>query len=161
MFALLALPMALFAQSSGDTKDIDGQKFTYDGSKWVHDALGGDTAVSKEYSAVYRDKLWQKWYDGGDATLKKIMDLGPSVVFKYKGSDGQFHTYATFSSKAAMGAAISASGGGGGAVAGGGAAAGGGISTTALVIGGAAVVAGGVIIANNDDDSSDGSPTKR
>ena len=171
MLALIALlPMALFAQSSGDKKDIDGQKFTYNGKSWVHDALGEKYTAEKAYATVYRDKTWQKWYAEGDATLKKIMDLGPNVVFKYKGTDGQYHTYSVYSSKAAMKAAVgttvaSATGAtvGGGAAAGGAAAAatGGGISTTALIIGGAAVVAGGVIIAENDSDDDDGTPTKR
>ena len=107
MLALIALvPMALFAQSSGDKKDIDGQKFTYDGKQWVHEALGSNVSTSKAYSAVYRDKTWQKWYNEGDPTLKKILDLGPNVVFKYKGSDGQYHTYGVFSSKAALKAAV-------------------------------------------------------
>ncbi len=145
MIALFCLPLSILAQRSGDTKDIDGQKFTYNGSQWVHDSLGSSFSSTKQYSAVYRDKTWQKWYREGSPTLKKILDLGPNVAFKYKGADGQYHTYTVFSSKAALGGA-----------AGGGTASHAGLSKGAWIGIGAAVVVAGVIIANKDDKHPSG-----
>ncbi len=156
MIALFCLPLSILAQNSGDTKDIDGQKFTYNGSRWVHDSLGSSYSTSKQFSAVYRDKKWQEWYREGTPTLKKILDLGSNVVFKYKGADGQYHTYSVFDSKGSLKAALGGSSSGGSA--GGGGGGGTGLSKGAWIGIGAAVVVGAVIVANDDDE---GTPTKR
>ncbi len=160
-----------FAQNEGDVKDIDGQVFKYTKGIWVHEALGGSYTLSDEYTSVHKDPKWNKWNAEGDATVKKILELGPNIVFKWKAKkDNQFHTWAVFRNNKLAAAAIKggsvavAAGLGGGAAAGAaGAAAGaagaaaassgtilGMTAATAAVVGGA-VVAGGVIVANNDD----------
>ena len=180
ILALLLLPMGLTAQSEGETKDIDGQKFKYQKGIWVHEALGSSYTITDAYTAVHKDTKWSSWYNQGSSTLKGIMDLGPNVVFSFKGADGSFRTYAVFKNKSlakkavAGGSAAVATGLGGsaaGAAAAGGAAAGGGAAaagggtilgmsaTTAAIVGGA-VVAGAVVVANDDNNNTD-SATKR
>jgi len=174
ILATLLLPLSILAQSSGAKKEIDGQKFTYDGGTWVHDALDSSTKAEKAFSVVYRDKTWQKWYAEGSSTLKQILDLGSKVRFKYKGPDGAYHTYGVFESKAALkaGAVVvagaAAGGAAGGAAAGGAAAAaaGGGAAAAAggmalgtqVLIGAGAIVAGAVVVDAVDDENS---PNKR
>ena len=150
LIALLLMSAFTFAQSEGDKKDIDGQKFTYSSGTWVHDALGDSFKHDKRYTAIHRDKTWKKWYSEGSPTLKKILDLGPNVAFKFKGADSQFHTYSVFPNKNAMAAVFGGSGGGGATAAAGGAK----LSNTAWwLIGGAAVITGAVIIDNNKNES--------
>lgn len=183
MVLLATMTFGVTAQDEGETKSIDGQKLTYNKGVWVHDDLGADYQVTEEFNAVYRSKKWKTWYDAGSPTLKKILDLGPNVVFNFKGSDGNVHVYSVFANKklakraVAGGAAAIATGlggtaaGAGAAVAGGAAAAGAGAAaaTTGTVLGvtagtaaaiGGAVVAGAVIVENNDD-SSEASTAKR
>ncbi len=164
LLATLLLPLTVLAQSAGDTKDIDGQKFTYKGGTWVHDALNDGAVAEKSFSVVYRDKTWQKWYSEGSSTLKSILDLGPTVLFKYKDDKGVYHTYGVFDSKAAL-AAAAGGGSGGTATAGGAGGSGGGsaagmATTTKVLIGAGALVAGAVIVDAAQDDNED-SATRR
>ena len=171
LLALVGTSLTLFAQSEGETKSIDGQNFTYQKGIWVHSDLGANYTVTEEFTAVHKSKKWNKWYTTGSPTLQKIMNLGPNVVFKFKGSDGQFHVYSVFANKklvkaavaggsAAIATGLGGSAAGAVAAAGAGAAAGGaaasgtilGVSAgTAAAIGGA-VVAGAVVVENNNDD---------
>ncbi len=184
MVLLATLTFSVTAQDEGETKTIDGQKLTYNKGVWVHDDLGSDYKVTEEFNAVYRSKKWRTWYDAGSPTLKKILDLGPNVVFNFKGSDGNVHVYSVFANKklakraVAGGAAAIATGLGGAAAGAGAAAAGAGAAaagagaaaaTTGTILGvsagtaaaiGGAVVAGAVIVENNDD-SSEASTAKR
>ncbi len=165
---MLIVSGALFAQNEGDSKDIDGQVFKYNKGIWVHEALGSSYSLTDEYTSVHKDPKWNKWYAEGDATVKKILDLGPNVVFTWKAKkDNQFHTWAVFrnskmAAAAIKGGAVAVAAGLGGAAGAAGAAAGaaaassgtilGMTATTAAIVGGS-VVAGGVIIANNDNNS--------
>lgn len=169
MIALLVISSVSFAQKDDDKKDIDGQVFSYNKGIWGHAALESSYSVTDDYTAVYKSAKWQKWYNEGSPTLKKLLDLGPNVVFKFKGSDGQFHTFGSFKNKKLVkkaivgGSAAIATGLGGATVAGGGAAGGGGAAaaggtilgvsaTTAAIVGGA-VVAGAVVVENNNSGS--------
>ncbi len=158
---LLAAPTALFAHSPGDMKSIDGLEFTYKNGRWVQSSIDNTSTFTRSYSTVYKDKKWAKWYQEGDSTLKKILDLGPDVTFRYKGADGKWHVYGSFKNKKflmdAVGSKAASFGAGGaaGSAASGAAASGStilGMSTTTAAVIGGAVVAGGVIIENNDDD---------
>lgn len=185
MVLLATFTLGVTAQNEGETRTIDGQKLTYNKGVWVHDDLGSDYKITEEFNAVYRSKKWKTWYDAGSPTLKKILDLGPNVVFNFKGSDGNVHVYSVFANKklakraVAGGAAAIATGLGGAAAGAGAAAAGAGAAaagagaaaaaTTGTVLGvtagtaaaiGGAVVAGAVIVENNDD-SSEASTAKR
>ena len=142
----LLLSMGAFAQSEGDTKDIDGQIFKYQNARWVHGALGSSYSTTAAFSAVYKDKTWKKWYDNGDPTLKKIMDLGPEVDFKYKGDDAAFHTYSVTKAKAAAAAS------GGRKILGM-------TPKTAALVGGAVIA--GVILIDENNGNGDKSGNKR
>ena len=182
---LLLMSTGLFA-GDGEKKEIDGQVFVYNQGIWTHEALGSSYEISKEFSAVYKSKKWQRWYQEGSPTLQKILNLGPNVIFKFKDAEGKYHVYSSFKSKklvksaVAGGAAAVASGLGGAAAAGAAVAAGGaaaagaaaagaaaaatatvlGVSVTTAAVVAGAVVAGAVVVeANNDDDPS--TPTKK
>ena len=166
---LLITTMTVWAQREGDKKDIDGQIFQYQKDVWIHEALGDNFDPSEEYTAVYRDARWNKWYQEGSTTLKKILDLGPNVVFKFRDRAGANNVYWVLESQdkvekllaggaAAIIPGVSLAGGGSGA----GAGSGGGLGSTGLAVGiGAAVVAGAVIVENNDDDDDDGTITRK
>lgn len=85
-----------FAQSSGEIRTVDGQEFQFRNNIWVHTALEDGYSVSETYSTVHQSRLWQDWYDQGSDTLKKILDLGENVIFKFQGADGEDHVYAVF-----------------------------------------------------------------
>ena len=120
-------------------------KFIYQADTWIYD---GAIDEQPDFGSVYKDKTWQEWYDEGNSTLKKILDLGPNVRFKYIGKDGSMYTYEVYASKAAMraggipmaGGEIAASGGSGAGIS----------SAAAWIIGGSAVVAGAVIISEEE-----------
>lgn len=91
---LLCIPA--LAQSTGETRTIDGLEFQFRNNIWVHTVLDAGYSISEAYSTVHKDRLWQDWYDQGSDTLKKILDLGENVIFKFQGSDGEDHVYAVF-----------------------------------------------------------------
>lgn len=142
-------------QNQGDRRDIDGQVFRFNKGIWIHSALGDSYTLTDDYVAVYKSSKWNKWYSEGSVTLRKILDLGPNVVFKFKGGAGDFHIYATFKNRKLVKKAIAVgleginSGLGGAAIAGTAAssAVGASVSTT-TILGIATVAGGGVLLAD-------------
>lgn len=172
----LMFGVTLLAQQEGDRKDIDGQTFEFQKGIWVHKALGNNFDPTEEYTAVFRDSKWQKWYQEGSPGLKKILDLGRNVVFTFNDRSGVPHVYWVLESKdkvqkllaggaAALLPGLAAAGAGGGAGAAGaggaaGGAGGGALGAVGIGIGVGAVVVGGIVVANNDDDDESRSKRK-
>lgn len=104
----LGLSSGVLAQTEGEQRDIDGQKLSYKGGVWAHGAVAGTEAITDENTATYRDKKWARWYNQGSPTLKKMMDLGRSVIFKFKGPDGRMKVFAIFGNKSQARKAIGA-----------------------------------------------------
>lgn len=96
MGLLFLAALGSFAQSSGETTTIDGLTFQFRNNIWVHTALEDGYTINEAYSTVHKDRRWQDWYDQGSDTLKKILDLGKNVIFKFQGADGEDHVYAVF-----------------------------------------------------------------
>ena len=156
IFLLIAtlVSLSLFAQSEGAKMDVDSQVFTFQRGFWIHDALPKSFDPIEENTAVYRRTRWSEWYDGGTATLKKILDLGPNVIFYFplRGQVPSVHWVVQdddmLGRVLAGGAAAVLPG-----LAAAGGSTGGGLSATAVGVGGAVLV-GGVIVANNKDDDN-------
>lgn len=93
---LLIAAISAFGQSRGETRDIDGLTFQFRNNIWVHTALDEGYDITEAYSTVHKNRLWHDWYDQGSDTLRKILDLGENVLFKFQGADGEDHVYAVF-----------------------------------------------------------------
>ncbi len=164
LMSLLLISGGLFAQREGSKKEIDRQVFEYQKGFWLHEALGSNFDPVEEYTAVYKDRKWQNWYGQGSPTLKKILDLGANVVFRFKDKNNVPRVYWVLRDDdllkkvLAGGAAAVLPGlaGVAGSAAGASAGAGGGGISTGVIIGvSAAAAAGVVVVVNaNDEESS-------
>jgi len=107
MLALLMSPFVL-AQKEGDTKTVGDKTFTYvegieididgeireiDKGFWIDNDVPKPYVTTTPFVADYEDKRWEGWYDNSAQDLKTILDLGPNILFHYRGSDGLMHSY--------------------------------------------------------------------
>jgi len=149
MFFILVLPITL-GETTEKIKYVDGQEITIiDGHKftlidgvWIHDDLGLEYVLEKEYASAYKENVWETWYEEGNPTLKKILELGDRIHFRFNGTDGIEHNFSVFPDKEALIVYFRENG-----------------KLLAALIGGGVVV-GAIIIDNNGDDT-EASPTKR
>lgn len=151
--ALLCVCFPLFSwawQEEGDSRNIDGQSFVLQDDVWMHEALGEDYELSPNFTTIYRDSKWNRWYQEGSPTLQKILDLGPNVIFKFLGRDGEFHVYAVFADEEKLRAYLPQEEKVRTVL---------GISPVTAVIVGSAVVVGAVIIDTTGDDD-EASPSR-
>lgn len=95
MIGLLAGGL-IWAQTEGEQRDVDGQIFTYTNGIWMHNLLGESFELNESFISRHEDDLWKDWYRQGTTTLQRILDLGPNVIFRFRGQDGVFRNYASF-----------------------------------------------------------------
>ena len=164
LFLLVFSPASLSPLLAAD-QVIGQRRFRQQANHWIEQGLSDQQPIEPDHACVYKDAVWQKWFQNGNAEVREILDLGQSVIFWYPhAEDKQRTVYRVFRTRehleearemgllraagsdavkgagAAKGGAAGSSGGGAAA----GAAGGGGVSvgTTALIVGGAAAVAG-------------------
>lgn len=131
-------------QGEGEERNIDGQSFVLRNDVWVHEALDEGYELSSNFTTVHGSTKWNRWYQEGSPTLQKILDLGPNVIFKFLGQDGEFHVYGVFEDEEKLRAYLPQEEKVRTVL---------GISPVTAVIVGSAVVVGAVIVdSNNDDD---------
>ncbi len=103
LISLLVMSVSLFAVES--KKDIGEMTFVLEGHVWVQQGLE-EGMPSSEFAAVFGDSKWQSWNRQGSATLRKILALGPNVVFSAPTRDGESRVFSVHKDSKALSSSV-------------------------------------------------------
>ncbi|PIE02773.1 MAG: hypothetical protein CSA81_05505 [Acidobacteria bacterium] len=78
-----------------DSVSVGDRTFIMKDGAWYMEGLPDDFQIEDGYICEHKDDIWQNWYNSGDEQLKKILELGPNIVWMMKSSvDGKEHVFA-------------------------------------------------------------------
>ncbi len=65
----------------GADQMVGQRRFQQVANHWIEQGLSEKTLILPDHACVYKDQVWQDWFDQGNAELQRILDLGQSVIF--------------------------------------------------------------------------------
>ena len=106
LISLLVISVSLFAADGKRT--IGDMTFELEGHVWVQQGLEEGTA-SSEFATVFGDSKWQRWNRQGSANLRKVLALGPNVVFSAPTRDGESRVFTVHQDKQLLNSSVASS----------------------------------------------------